>query len=277
MSKKIGIVCCSNGLKHTYEREIKELQQTLADMGIESVLSPYLFARDGVASGTAQERAKAVNDFYKDDSIDAICDISGGDIANAILPYLDYDMIAKKNKQFWGYSDLTTVINAIYAKTGKSGVLYQIRNVLYEQCEIQMADVKNVICDGGDALYQIDRRYVQGSEMHGIVVGGNIRCFLKLAGTGYMPDLEGKILLLESRSGTVARMETYLSQLQQIGAFERVAGILLGTFTEMDARKCTPDIVQLVKKYTGSAVPIAVTGQIGHGTDSKGIVIGAEL
>lgn len=275
--KKTGIVCCSNGLKHTYEREIKELQQTLADMGIESVLSPYLFARDGVASGTAQERAKAVNDFYKDDSIDAICDISGGDIANAILLYLDYDMIAKKNKQFWGYSDLTTVINAIYAKTGKSGVLYQIRNVLYEQCEIQMADVKNVICDGGDALYQIDRRYVQGSEMHGIVVGGNIRCFLKLAGTGYMPDLQGKILLLESRSGTVARMETYLSQLQQIGAFERVAGVLLGTFTEMDARKCMPDIVQLVKKYTGSAVPIAVTGQIGHGTDSKGIVIGEEL
>ena len=277
MAKKIGIVCCSNGLKHTYEREIKKLQWTLADMEIESVLSPYIFARDGVASGTAEERAKAVNDFYKDDSIDAICDISGGDIANAILPYLDYDMIAKKNKQFWGYSDLTTVINAIYAKTGKSGVLYQIRNVLYEQCEIQMADVKNVICNGGDALYQIDYRCVQGSGMHGIVVGGNIRCFLKLAGTGFMPDLQGKILLLESRSGTVARMETYLSQLQQIGAFERVAGILLGTFTEMDARKCTPDIVQLVKKYTGSAVPIAVTGQIGHGTDSKGIVIGAEL
>lgn len=277
MAKKIGIVCCSNGLKHTNEREIKKLQRTLADMGIEGVLSPYIFARDGVASGTAEERAKAVNDFYKDDSIDAICDISGGDIANAILPYLDYDMIAKKNKQFWGYSDLTTVINAIYAKTGKSGVLYQIRNVLYEQCEIQMADVKNVICDGGDSLYQIDYCYVQGSGMHGIVVGGNIRCFLKLAGTGYMPDLEGKILLLESRSGTVARMETYLSQLQQIGAFERVAGILLGTFTEMDARKCTPDMVQLVMKYTGSVVPIAVTGQIGHGTDSKGIVIGAEL
>ena len=262
---------------HTYERKIKKLQQTLADMGIESVLSPYIFACDGVAGGTEEERANTVNEFFKDDSIDAICDISGGDIANAILPYLDYALIAKKNKQFWGYSDLTTVINAIYAKTGKPGVLYQIRNVLYEQREIQMADVKNVVCDGGSALYQIDYRYVQGSEMHGIVVGGNIRCFLKLAGTGYMPDLEGKILLLESRSGTVARMETYLSQLQQLGAFEQVAGILLGTFTEMEERKCTPDIVHLVKKYTCSTVPIAVTGQIGHGTDSKGIVIGAEL
>lgn len=275
--KKTGIVCCSNGLKYTYEREIKELQQTLADMGIESVLSPYIFACDGVAGGTEEERANIVNDFYKDASIDAICDISGGDIANGILPYLDYSVIAEANKQFWGYSDLTTVLNAIYAKTGRTGVLYQIRNVLYANREQQIADVRNVMQDGGDALYRVDYHYVQGTQMHGIVVGGNIRCFLKLAGTGYMPDLQGKILLLESRSGTVARMETYLSQLQQIGAFERVAGVLLGTFTEMDARKCTPDIVQLVKKYTGSAVPIAVTGQIGHGTDSKGIVIGEEL
>lgn len=277
MTKKIGIVCCSDGFKRTNQGEIEELQRTLADRGIESVLSPYIFACDGVASGTAEERAKAVMDFYKDDTIDAICDISGGDIANGILPYLDYALIAKKNKQFWGYSDLTTVINAIYAKTGKPGVLYQIRNVLYEKREIQMVDVKNVVCDGGSALYQIDYRYVQGSEMHGIVVGGNIRCFLKLAGTGYMPDLKGKILLLESRSGTVTRMETYLSQLQQLGAFEQVAGILLGTFTEMEARKCAPDIVQLVKQYAGDNTPIAVTRQIGHGTDAKGIVIGAQL
>lgn len=277
MTKKIGIVCCSDGFKRAYEGEIDKLQRTLADMRIESVTSPFLYARDGVASGTAEERAKAVMDFYRDDTIDVICDISGGDIANGILPYLDYALIAKRNKQFWGYSDLTTVLNAIYTKTGKIGVLYQIRNMLYESCEQQIADVKNVLCDGGDALYRIEYRYVQGTEMHGIVIGGNIRCFLKLAGTSYMPDLHRKILLLESRSGTVARMETYLSQLQQIGAFEQVAGILLGTFTEMEAKHCTPDIVPLVKKYVDSTMPIAVTKQIGHGTDAKGIVIGQEL
>lgn len=181
------------------------------------------------------------------------------------------------DKQFWGYSDLTTILNAIYAKTGQTGVLYQIRNVLYKERKQQMTDVRDVLCEGGDALYRIDYHYVQGTEMHGIIVGGNIRCFLKLSGTAYMPDLNGKILLLESRSGTVARMETYLSQLQQIGAFEQIAGILLGTFTEMEAKQCMPDIVQLVKKYVRKTMPIAVTKQIGHGTDAKGIVIGGEL
>lgn len=277
MTKKIGIVCCSDGIRQVYENEIEKLHRTLADMGIESVFSPFLYAHDGVASGTAEERAKAVMDFYMDDTIDGICDISGGDIANGILPYLDYNVIAEKNKQFWGYSDLTTVLNAIYARTGQPGVLYQIRNLLYANRDQQISDVQNVLRDGGDVLYRIDYRYVQGMEMHGIVVGGNIRCFLKLAGTAYMPDLHGKILLLESRSGTVARMETYLSQLQQLGTFEQVVGVLLGTFTEMEAKQCTPDIVQLVKKYAGATMPIAVTKQIGHGTDSKGIVIGKEL
>ena len=41
-------------------------------------------------------------------------------------------------------------------------------------------------------------KFLQGSKMQGIVVGGNIRCLLKLAGTEYWPDMNGKILLLES-------------------------------------------------------------------------------
>ena len=141
MTRKIGIVCCSDGFNRAYEGEIEELHRILADMGIESVISPFLYARDGVASGTAEERAKAVMDFYLDDTIDAICDISGGDIANGILPYLDYSVIAKMDKQFWGYSDLTTVLNAIYARTGKFSVLYQVRNLTYEHSQEQITEI----------------------------------------------------------------------------------------------------------------------------------------
>ena len=109
------------------------------------------------------------------------------------------------------------------------------------------------------------------------VVGGNIRCFLKLAGTKYMPELDGKILLLESYSGKVAKIETYLCQLQQIGAFDKVAGILLGTFTEMEQENCQPTVETLLKRIVGDDLPIAVTRDIGHGTNSKAIMIGKEL
>lgn len=274
---KIGIVCCSNGQKQTYTEKIKCLENTLIDIGLHPVFSDYIYEEESILSGTAEERADALMKFYKDDEIKGIFDISGGDIANGILPYLDYDVIANSSKMFWGYSDLTTVINAIYQKTGKASVLYQIRNLIYEHKDNQIADFCNTTMQSGKDLFHLNYKFVQQSEMRGIVVGGNIRCFLKLAGTEYMPELDDKILLLESFSGTVAKMQTYLCQLQQMGVFDKVAGILLGTFTEMEAEKCIPNMEMLVKRIVGKDLPIAVTRDIGHGTDSKGIIIGREI
>ena len=274
--KKVGIVCCSNGQKRANENDIKVLEKTLRDIDVEVVFSEYIYERDGVSCGSAKERAQALMDFYLDDEIVEIFDISGGDLANGVLPYLDYDVITRSSKRFWGYSDLTTVINAIYAKTGNESVLYQVRNLIYDCKEKQISDFTNTVIDNRNDLYEFAYQFVQGNRMQGVVVGGNIRCFLKLAGTAYMPDLTDKILLLESYSGTVAKMETYLCQLQQLGAFEKCAGILLGTFTEMEEKNCVPTMVELVQRVVGEGMPIAVTKDIGHGTDAKAILIGHE-
>lgn len=274
---KIGIVCCSNGQKKSYKNKIRHLEETLISMGLQPVFSDYIYENEDVFSGCATERARALMDFYKDESIKGIFDISGGDVANGILPYLDYDVIAKSTKLFWGYSDLTTVINAIYTKTGRPSVLYQIRNLIYDKKEQQLADFKKSVIGNGEELFQLKYEFVQQTHMKGIVVGGNIRCFLKLAGTEYMPNLEGKILLLEGFSGGVAQMETYLCQLKQVGAFDKVGGIILGTFTEMERENYKPDMETLVKRIVPSDLPIAVTKNIGHGTDSKGIIIGQEI
>ena len=274
---KIGIVCCSNGQKTTYAEKIKRLENTLINIGLQPVFSDYIYEKESIFSGIAKERANALMNFYKDDEIKGIFDISGGDVANGILSYLDYDVIANSSKMFWGYSDLTTVINAIYKKTGKASVLYQIRNLIYEHKEEQIADFINTAMHNGTDLFHINYKFIQQSKMRGIVVGGNIRCFLKLAGTEYMPELNDKILLLESFGGTVAKMGTYLCQLKQIGAFDKVAGIILGTFTEMDRENYIPTIETLVKRTVGQDLPIVVTRNIGHGTDSKGMIIGQEI
>ena len=274
---KIGIVCCSNGQKWTYAEKIKSLENVLIDIGLQPVFSDYIYEKENIFSGTAIERANALMNFYKDNEIKGIFDISGGDVANGILSYLDYEIIANSSKMFWGYSDLTTVINAIYKKTGKASVLYQIRNLIYDYKEQQIADFYNTTMQNGTDLFHLNCKFIQQSKMHGIVVGGNIRCFLKLAGTEYMPELTDKILLLESFGGTVAKMETYLCQLKQIGAFDKVAGIILGTFTEMENEKCIPTVETLVKRIAGKDLPIAVTRDIGHGADSKGIIIGQEI
>ena len=86
-----------------------------------------------------------------------------------------------------------------------------------------------------------------------------------------------KILLLESLGGQVPQIVTLLNQLKQMGVFEKINGILLGTFSAMEKNRCTPDIVTLVKQYAGSDIPIAVTKEIGHGVDSKAVIIGKQM
>ena len=277
LGDRIGIVCCSNGQKQAYVDKIKLLENTLLEIGLQPVFSDCIYERKNVFSGTTMERASALMSFYKDEGIKGIFDISGGDVANGILPYLDYKVIADSSKLYWGYSDLTTVINAIYAKTGRSSVLYQIRNLIYDCKDKQIGDFADSVLNNGNSLFDVNYEFIQGNKMSGVVVGGNIRCFLKLAGTEYMPNLDGKVLLLESFNGDVAKIETYLCQLQQIGAFERIAGIVLGTFTEMEREQYRPTVEMLIKEKVRDDLPIAVTKDVGHGTNSKAVVIGREI
>ncbi len=278
---KVGIVACSNPLREEGRGTMERLEQRLQDMGLVPVFSDYIYGKSGatvLGAATGQERARVLMDFYRDEEIKAIFDISGGDLANGVLSYLDYGEIARSSKIFWGYSDLTTLVNAIYTKNGKASVLYQIRNIVSEEHgEPRVTDFRRSVMQDKEDLFRFDYEFVQGNELRGVVVGGNIRCFLKLAGTPYMPDLAGKVLLLEARSGLEAQIETYMSQLAQMGAFDRVSGVLLGTFTKLEAVKGMPSQVEILRKYIRKDLPVAVTKQVGHGEDSKAIIIGREL
>lgn len=273
---KIGIVGCSNGLAVTNREKLSKLEGVLKEMRLTPVFSDCIYEKDGVFSGTAGERADSLMNFYRDDEIKAIFDISGGDIANELLPYLDFEAIARSDKLFWGYSDLTTILNAIYVKTSKESVLYQIRNLTGENAEEQILNFRDTLIDGNNGLYSFKYSFIQKKKMQGILVGGNIRCLLKLAGTEYWPDMDEKILLLEALGGSVPQMVTYLNQLKQIGVFQKISGILLGTFTQMEREDSVPKMADLVRRYAGEDIPIACTSEIGHGADSKAIIIGKE-
>ena len=278
MKEKIGITACSDPMKPEFQSNMDRLCAILSDVGYEPVISnciyPKIYPETYGLHGTGSERAAELMKLYTDPEITAIFDISGGDMSNELLPYLDFEVIRSSEKKFYGYSDLTTILNAIYTKTGKEAVLYQIRNLLYRHSEVQRRDFINTLQKNGNNLYDLDYHFVQGTAMEGVMIGGNIRCFLKLAGTEYMPDLHNKILLLEALNTSVPQLITFLSQLKQLHAFDQVNGILLGTFTRMEKEQVQPDAVTLVKEFAGPELPIAKTAYIGHGSDSKGAVIG---
>jgi muramoyltetrapeptide carboxypeptidase LdcA involved in peptidoglycan recycling len=185
--------------------------------------------------------------------------------------------VRRNPKPFFGYSDLTTVVNAIYAKTGNESYLYQVRCLVWENKLRQIADFTSSLFYEKDDLYRINWDFIRGTAISGVVVGGNIRCFLKLAGTHYMPDLKGKVLFLESYAGGAARMTSYLTQLRHMGVFDEISGLLLGTFTRMEEKQERPDIVELALQVTGGRdFPIAKTSDVGHANTSKCLRIGRE-
>ena len=93
-----------------------------------------------------------------------------------------------------------------------------------------------------------------------------------------MPSFKDKVLFLESLGGEVPLMTTYLNQLKQMGAFNEVKGIILGTFTEMEEKQAKPSIEQLVVDIVNNKeLPIVKTEDIGHGSNSKAIIIGGDI
>ena len=275
---KIGIVACSNGLDETSKSKIEELDIILKSIGLAPVFSKKIYKENSIFNGTNKEKAKALMDFFYDTNIKAIFDISGGDLANGVLEYLDYDAIRNNSKPFFGYSDLSVILNSFYAKTHIKTYLYQLRNLIGVNSDIQIKEFKETFIEGKNTLLNFNYEWIQGSFMEGTVVGGNIRCFLKLAGTEYMPNFKDKILFLESLGGDVAKMVTYLTQYKQLGAFKNTKGIILGTYTEMEREQYKPTIIELVKEIVNDInIPIVKTNEIGHGQDSKCIIIGDKI
>ena len=271
--KKIALVGCSDPLPARERTDVERLARLLETMGIETDVSPLLLADTPPAP---QEKAEALNRAFRDPSAELIFDVSGGDLANTVLPFLDFDAIRASRAVFHGFSDLTTVINAILAQTGRPAVNWQIRNLLYDDAEAQRRYFERSVLPGRFDPADLAPRFLRGSRMQGKVFGGNLRCFLKLAGTSYWPDATGGILLLESLGGGPFQMITALEQYRQAGVFDRVGGVLLGTFTTMEKTGRTPTVEELVLEMTPDRLPVAKTRFVGHDPDARAILLGSE-
>lgn len=271
----IAIVGCSNGQQLSYKEKITNLLDILHSLGLNTICSPYIYETNSPFSGESQLKGEAFMDIYKNPAVKAIFDISGGDIANEVLEYLDYGYISKNPKPIFGYSDLTTVLCAIYSQCNIPVYLYQIRNLINSNGENQKIRIINSLLHNENDLFDFSYRFVQGDSMEGIVVGGNIRCLLKLAGTKYFPDFTDKILFLESMGGESGLMSAFLNQLKQIGVFNQIKGIILGTFSAMQDKNISPTIEELTLKIIDNKdIPIVKTEEIGHGANSKCLIIG---
>ena len=272
---KIALVVCSNGKNIEDKDRLEKLESILVEMGLVPIFTKYIYKDKFGRGAKARVRAEELMSFYENKEIKVIFDISGGDIANEVLDYLDYDAIKRNYKPFFGYSDLTTILNALGSQTNEVNYLYQILNII-ESTEIRDS-FENTFMKNEQTLLDVKWKFLQGSSVEGEVIGGNIRCFLKLAGTRYFPEVENKVLFIEGLGTSIEGLVTHLAQLKQIGVFDKISGLLIGTFTKIEKEISVEELFELVQAYIPSSLAVAKTQEVGHAKNSKALKIGEKI
>ena len=284
--RKAALCACSDPLSEVRRPQIEQLVNMLEARGLTVTASPYLFGCAEPDQG--KSKAAVLSGFFADPEMEFVFDVSGGDLANTVLRHLsggdlantvlrhlDYSAIRNSRAHFYGFSDLTTVINAIYTRTGREAVNYQVRNIAALDEAEQYFD--RAVLQHRISENDLEAEMLRGDSIRGRVIGGNLRCMLKLAGTQFWPDMRGKVLLLESLGGGVSQMTTMIEQYMELGAAEMISGVLLGTFTNMDREGLKPSIEEIVLRAFQREIPVARTRFVGHGSDARAIVIGREI
>lgn len=334
---RIALVNSSNACPQHEQPLVPGLVRYLESLGLVVEMSPRVMPRyepghrspegwrpwDVAHAGTDEERAAALMEAFADPDIAAVFDISGGDLANGVLRYLDWAVLRANPKPYAGYSDLSTHLNAFLVETGEPQIYWRILPLggtregdggvrgaghwgagfgdvreRFEQTFVSPpgpgtppsftpagatppapASATPPTSDGagytsGPLFHLDDVRFVRGTSMAGPLVGGNLRCTLKLAGTRWFPDLDGSILAIETESNPAQLITTLLTHFRELGAFERCAGLLIGQQNHLTEHYGPHAIEQILDSVVDTDIPIARTEQFGHRHDSRALLIG---
>ncbi|MDR7335441.1 LD-carboxypeptidase [Roseateles asaccharophilus] len=241
----LGLISPANA---TYEREpLKIAIESLQALGFKVKLGEHVAARRGPFAGTDAQRAADVNAMFADDGVAGILAMTGGSGCNRIVDKLDYELIRRKPKFFGGFSDLTSLVNALHRQTGlvafHSPVAvsewndYSVQSFKAVAMNAEAALLRNPVVKPADDLLAREERIttVRAGKAQGRLVGGNLTVLASLAGTPYFPDCRGAILFLEDINEYIYRIDRCLSTLRLTGALGQLAGVVLGRFT-----KCEP-------------------------------------
>ncbi len=277
MKYKAMLTVLSNPISGSGRSRLSDLERFFSERNCLVSCSDSVGMSQAPVPKLIETRISDMNRVFRDTDSDFIFDISGGDLVNTILDGIDYGAAAASGSMFFGYSDLTSFANALFAMTGKKSILYQVMHLVSGARKERAEEFCSMLFDQEHCMDFVspEGSMASGDSMHGVLIGGNIRCLLKLAGTKFMPDFENRILLLEQLHGSPALLASQISHLSQLGVFEKLGGIVLGTFSGIQEMGLDP-YGTVIRNFLPRDLPVFVTGEIGHGCNSRGAVIGAE-
>lgn len=272
----IGVIAPSNYIEKDDLEYINASIALMEASGFKVKFGKYVF-ENTLGYGTSPEkRAADINWAFKDDEVKAIMCVKGGEDSNTTLDYIDYEMIKKHPKIICGFSDNTSILNAIHEKTGlvtyhgptfKSLTSWETGYAYKQFIKTFVEDTESLIMGEPEDEYTT----IQAGQATGELIGGNLSLFTKLVCGKYAVNVQNKILFLEELGFEAApeMVNSNIYYLKQNGVFDRIAGLWIGNYEH-------PSKISLEKIITNAIgdeykFPIIKSNNFGH-IDKKIII-----
>jgi muramoyltetrapeptide carboxypeptidase len=267
-----------SGALHTrapYEIATESLQA----LGFRVREAPHLRARRGHLAGSDEQRAGDVNAMFADPGVHGLLAMTGGAGGTRMLPLVDYGLIRRHPKFLGGFSDLTALLNAVHARTGL--VTFHAPLGATEWNAFSVEHLRGAVMDAqpmllanrpdkGDLLAPRSDRIttIRGGVARGPLLGGNLAVLTAMAGSAYWPRFDGAILFLEEVNEYIYRVDRMLATLKLAGALDRLAGVVLGAFTNCGPGDGSYGVLTLDEVFDDwfgpLGVPVYAGAMIGH-------------
>ena len=260
-------------------------------LGYQPVPGAHVLERYGYLAGSDEARLGDLNAAFRTGSIDAIWCLRGGYGVTRILDRVDMEAFAEHPRPVIGFSDVTALLLGLYQRTGvitfhgpmsrspltsfSRGHLERVLSGTSPAGRLgRVEPPAGVLAPRSPRIVTLHRGTAEGQ-----LVGGNLSILLALAGTRHFPPLENALLFLEDVGEDLYRVDRLLAQLRMLGALAKVAGVIVGQFTEMkrgagDGGALAFD--EVLSTYLDPlGVPVAYGFPIGHVDDQWTLPIGA--
>ena len=276
----------------TYESlQLQLALEALEAMGLKAKVGEHVMDRFGYLAGHDRDRAADINAAFVDSKVDAVFALRGGWGASRLLPFIDFDAIRDNPKIMLGYSDITSLLNAIYAKSGV--VSFHGPNLMSRWNEFTYQSMREVLFDAKPVRYSnpvdLDGELVArqnriqtivSGQAEGHLVGGNLTLMSALLGTPYLPKFDNAILFLEDVGEAIYRVDRMLTQLTLSGHLQTVSGIVYGHFTGVKPNPGLGNfaLMDILKQHCEPlGVPCYFGAMIGHVEQQSTVPVGGRV
>lgn len=229
------------------KQRIRQAEENVRKLGFVPVVGRHASKEYGFLAGTDEERLDDLLSMFADPDIEAVWCLRGGYGCSRLLPHIDYNLIQANPKPLIGYSDITALHFAFYARC----------NLLSFHGPISAAQFGPYNQEHLTKTWQADSWTIRPYKEHqnmgvskteyraeslirgqatGRLIGGNLSLLAALAGTPYSPSYRDKIVFIEDIGELPYRLDRMLVQLRQATDFEDAAGYVLGVFKD-----CKPE------------------------------------